>query len=249
MDFTVSLRAAVALTGRFPVLAGIDLTVAPGEIVVLEGPNGAGKTSVLRACAGLLPVTSGEAVVLGIDLRRNATAVRRHVGMLGHAAALYDELNVVENVRFAVRAAGADTDGIDAVLDRLGLAGRLRRTTVGRLSAGQRRRVALAVLLARRPALWLLDEPHAALDATARTLLGEIIDESVAGGATVLLASHEPAASLPLADRAVTLAGGRVTGERSLSRGDQRPLSIEPVPIGMEPAGVEPATIGGVHVA
>jgi heme ABC exporter ATP-binding subunit CcmA len=211
-------------------LAGIDLTVAPGEILVLEGPNGAGKTSVLRACAGLLPITSGDAVVLGHDLRRDASAVRRHVGMLGHAAALYDELNVVENARFAVRAAGAGVDGIDAALERLGLVGRLRRTAVGRLSAGQRRRVALAVLLARRPALWLLDEPHAALDAGARALLGEIVTEAVAGGATVLLASHEPEASLPLAHRAVTLAGGRVVDERSLSR---------------RPAGA----IGDIHVA
>jgi len=199
-------------------LAGIDLTVAPGEIVLLEGPNGAGKTSVLRACAGLLPVTSGEAVVLGHDLRRDATAVRRQVGMLGHAAALYDELNVIENVRFAVRAAGAPVQGIDAALDRLGLAGRLRRTTVGRLSAGQRRRVALAVLVARRPALWLLDEPHAALDAEARTLLGQVVTDAVAAGATVLLASHEPEASLPLADRVVALLGGRIVHERCLTR-------------------------------
>jgi heme ABC exporter ATP-binding subunit CcmA len=216
MASAVFLRAAVALTGRFPVLAGIDLTVDPGEILVLEGPNGAGKTSVLRACAGLLPVSGGEAVVLGHDLRRNPAAVRRQVGMLGHAAALYDELNVVENIRFAVRAAGADVGAIDGALDRLGLTGRLRRTAVGRLSAGQRRRLALAVLVARRPALWLLDEPHAALDADARALLGDVIKEAVADGATVLLASHEPDAALPLADRAVVLAGGRIVHQRSL---------------------------------
>lgn len=218
MASAVVLRAAVALTGRFPALAGIDLTVAEGEIVVLEGPNGAGKTSVLRACAGLLPITGGEAVVLGHDLRRHPASVRRHVGMLGHAAALYDELSVAENVRFAVRAAGAGVDGIDGALDRLGLTGRLRRTTVGRLSAGQRRRVALAVLVARRPALWLLDEPHAALDAEARELLGTVVKEAVTAGATVLLASHEPEASLPLADRVVSLVGGRVVDERAVLR-------------------------------
>src|SRR5580704_18289442 len=123
MAAAVVLRAAVALTGRFPALAGIDLTVAPGEVLVLEGPNGAGKTSLLRACAGLLPVTGGEAVVLGHDLRRRPLAVRRQVGMLGHAAALYDELSVIENVRFAVRAAGSKTNGIDPALERLGLSG------------------------------------------------------------------------------------------------------------------------------
>ncbi len=243
MASAVFLRAAVALTGRFPALAGIDLTVLPGEVVVLEGPNGAGKTSVLRACAGLLPVTDGEAVVLGHDLRRHPSAVRRQVGMLGHAAALYDELSVVENVRFAVRAAGAGVAGIDDALDRLGLVGRLRRTTVGRLSAGQRRRVALAVLLARRPALWLLDEPHAALDADARALLGDVVSSAVAEGATVLLASHEPAASLPLADRVVSLAGGRVVDDRRLSRdrSADAPADVEPRP--------RPYVVGDVHVA
>jgi heme ABC exporter ATP-binding subunit CcmA len=243
MASAVFLRAAVALTGRFPALAGVDLTVAPGEIVVLEGPNGAGKTSVLRACAGLLPITGGEAVVLGHDLRRNPSAVRRHVGMLGHAAALYDELTVVENVRFAVRAAGGGAGGIDGALDRLGLVGRLRRTTVGRLSAGQRRRVALAVLVARRPGLWLLDEPHAALDAEARVLLGEVVTDAVADGATVLLASHEPQASLPLAHRVVALAGGRVVAERSLSRASSPNATDTTV------SPPVPLVVGDVHVA
>jgi heme ABC exporter ATP-binding subunit CcmA len=239
-------------------LAGIDLTVEPGEVVVLEGANGAGKTSLLRACAGLLPITSGEAVVLGHDLRRHAAAVRRQVGMLGHAAALYDDLSVRENVRFAVRAAGAPVDGIEAALDRLGLVGRLPRTAVGRLSAGQRRRVALAVLVARRPALWLLDEPHAALDAAARALLGDIVTGAVAGGTTVLLASHEPEASLPLADRVVTLAGGRTVDERSLPRRGvvAHPVDADPVDAGRLDAGrvdvstvPVPFVVGDVHVA
>ena len=121
--------------------------------------------------------------------------------------------------------------------------GRLRRTTVGRLSAGQRRRVALAVLLARRPALWLLDEPHAALDADARALLGDVVSSAVAEGATVLLASHEPAASLPLADRVVSLAGGRVVDDRRLSRdrSADAPADVEPRP--------RPYVVGDVHVA
>src|SRR3974377_932988 len=83
MASAVLLRAAVALAGRFPALAGVDLDVAPGEVVVLEGPNGAGKTSVLRACAGLLAVSAGEAVVLGHDLRRERVRVRSLVGLLG----------------------------------------------------------------------------------------------------------------------------------------------------------------------
>ena len=83
MDLTIHFRNAVALVGRFPVLAGVDLDVARGEIVLLQGANGAGKTSLLRACAGLLRVVAGEAVVLGEDLVRDPRAVRRRVGLLG----------------------------------------------------------------------------------------------------------------------------------------------------------------------
>ncbi|HZU79549.1 MAG TPA: heme ABC exporter ATP-binding protein CcmA [Acidimicrobiales bacterium] len=219
MASAVSFRGAVALTGQFPALAGIDLDVAAGEVVVLQGANGAGKTSVLRACAGLLPVTDGRAEVLGVDLRRHAPRVRRLVGLLGHAPALYDDLTVAENVRFAVKAAGAAADRVDDVLERVGLGGRLRRSSAGRLSAGQRRRVALAVLVARAPRLWLLDEPHAALDAEGRSLLVALLDDAVRDGTTVVLASHEIAEAAPLADRVVTLAGGRVVDS---ARGERR---------------------------
>src|SRR5271155_4522958 len=115
----VQFRAAVALAGRFPALAGVDLSLETGEVVLVLGPNGAGKTSLLRACAGLLPVTSGEAVILGVDLPADHTAVRRHVGLLGHAAPLYDELSAAENVRFAVRALGLPTEAGDRALERL----------------------------------------------------------------------------------------------------------------------------------
>ncbi len=222
MATAVHLRSAVALAGRFPALAGVDLSLAAGEVVVVVGPNGAGKTSLLRTCAGLLPVTSGEAVVLGCDLTADGTEVRHLVGLLGHASPLYDELTALENVRFAVRAARLPAAAADPALERLGIVGRLRRTTVGRLSAGQRRRVALAILVARQPALWLLDEPHAGLDAGARQLVAELITEVAASGAGVLLSSHEPDLAVPLADRVVTMTGGRVSDDRA---GGRRPLA------------------------
>jgi heme ABC exporter ATP-binding subunit CcmA len=216
MALAVLLRNAVALNGPFPALAGADLSVDSGEVVVLQGANGAGKTSLLRVCAGLLPVISGHAVVLGCDLRRGRGAVRRRVGLLGHAVLLYDDLTAEENVRFAVRAARRDPGRVHPALERLELIGRVGRTAVGRLSAGQRRRVALAVLVARDPELWLLDEPHAALDAEGRVLVGALVAEAAGRGGTVLIASHEPDATLPLADRVVTVAGGRVAGIETL---------------------------------
>jgi heme ABC exporter ATP-binding subunit CcmA len=239
----VQFRAAVALAGRFPALAGVDLSLETGEVVLVLGAHGAGKTSLLRACAGLLPVTSGDALVLGVDLTTDHTAVRRHVGLLGHAAPLYDELSAAENVRFAVRALGLPAATGERALERLGLVGRLRTTPAGRLSAGQRRRVALAALVARRPALWLLDEPHAGLDAASRSLLGELISEAVADGAAVLLSSHEPALAVPLSDRVVVMSGGRVTSTEDGGR--RAPLSAVPE-AGLPP---EQATMGTWHVA
>jgi heme ABC exporter ATP-binding subunit CcmA len=210
MDPVVFLQGAVALTGRFPALSGVDLSVGPGEVVSVAGANGAGKTTLLRVCAGLVPVASGEAIVLGFDLRVDPAAVRRRVGLLGHAPSLYDELTATENVRFALRAAGHDAERVGPALARVGITGRLTKTVVGGLSAGQRRRVALSVLVARAPELWLLDEPHAGLDAGARTLLSELVTEAVRDGASVVFSSHESDVAAAMSDRLVTMSGGRV---------------------------------------
>jgi heme ABC exporter ATP-binding subunit CcmA len=230
----------VALSGRFPLLAGVDLEVATGETVLIEGPNGAGKTSLLRVCAGLVPIASGRVTVLGLDPVRYRTAVRRRVGMLAHASHLYDDLTVRENVRFAVRAAGADVSRIDGACERLGLTGRLLRTGAAKLSAGQRRRVALAVLVARSPEVWLLDEPHAGLDASARRLLNELLAEATVAGSTVVVASHEPELVEPLATRSVTVTGGRITSERGLTSKPDGIPPVVPVPEGAVPDGASP---------
>jgi heme ABC exporter ATP-binding subunit CcmA len=208
MELVVHFRAAVALLGRFPALAGLDLDVAQGQIVHLRGQNGAGKTTFLRACAGLVPVVEGSAQVLGCDIRRNPRAVRRRVGLLGHATGLYDDLTVAENVRFWGRATKAAPADIAAALALVGMDGRLRDVGVSKLSAGQRRRTSLACLLARRPELWLLDEPHAGLDRAARDLVDDLVRQAVAQGATVVLSSHELDRAHSLADRTVEIAGG-----------------------------------------
>jgi heme ABC exporter ATP-binding subunit CcmA len=211
MDAVVRFRAAVCLLGRFPALAGVDLDVATGEIVLLQGPNGAGKTTLLRACAGLVRVTEGEAEVLGVDLVADPRPVRPLVGLLGHATGLYDDLTVAENVRFWTRAGGGAASDAEAAMGRLGLDGRLATVPVSRLSAGQRRRTALAVLVARRPRLWLLDEPHATLDQAGRDLVDALMVDAVAAGATVVFASHELDRAEAVAHRSILIAGGTAT--------------------------------------
>jgi heme ABC exporter ATP-binding subunit CcmA len=200
----------VALAGLYPLLAGVDLDVVTGQILAVKGPNGAGKTSLLRVMAGLLPIAAGEATVLGLEPTSQARDLRRQVGLLGHRNGLYDDLSAEDNVRFSVRAARLPKAVVPVALDRLGITDRLRRLPVGKLSAGQRRRVALACLVARQPRLWLLDEPHAGLDADHRQLLDNLLREAVAEGATVVLATHEASVTALLADRVVTMSGGTV---------------------------------------
>lgn len=223
-DAVIHLEQAVSLIGRFPALAGADLEVQAGEVVLLQGPNGAGKSTLLRLCAGLAPLHDGRAHVLGTDLSTPAgrRAVRRRIGLLSHGTALYDDLTVEQNIRFWAAANGSDRrDGggadIDAVMDRLGVGGRLRDVPVSGLSAGQRRRTSMAVLVCRRPLLWLLDEPHAGLDREGRDLVDSLVKQAVASGATAVVASHELDRVASLATRVVEVAGGHVrpfeTGE------------------------------------
>jgi heme ABC exporter ATP-binding subunit CcmA len=214
----VSLRGVVALLGRFPALAGADLEVGESEIVLVQGPNGAGKSTLLRVCAGLLRIESGQAEVLGHDLVTDRAAVRRSVGLLGHDTALYDDLTVEENLRFWARASRIDDEAVPAALDRLGVADRLRDVAVRNLSAGQRRRTALAAVVVRRPRLWLLDEPHSGLDQGGRDLIDQVILDAASAGATVMLASHELDRTLDLATRHLTVAGGTITSDERGSR-------------------------------
>ena len=208
----VVLDQVVAVLGGFPVLAEASLRVEPGEIVLLRGPNGAGKTSVLRLCAGLLPVARGGGSIFGLDLVTQRDAIRPRVGLLGHRNGLYADLTVVENVMFWASTVDASADEVGGAMERMGLDGRLRDVPVRTLSAGQKRRTALACLIARRAELWLLDEPHAGLDAAGRDELDAMLRQAVTSGATVVVASHELERAGSLADRVVDVVGGRISG-------------------------------------
>jgi heme ABC exporter ATP-binding subunit CcmA len=207
VPLVVRLRSAVCLLGRFPALAGVDLDVESGEVVLLSGANGSGKTTLLRLLAGLHRLHSGTAEVLGHDLSADRRGARRAIGLLGHETGCYDDLTVRENLRFAARAAGRDIAASDAALERVGLVAQAD-VVHGRLSAGQRRRLALAVTLAREPQLLLLDEPHAGLDAAGRAVLDTVIASSPAEGRTAIIASHELDRTRALAHREVVLTGG-----------------------------------------
>jgi len=205
----VELVDVVALVGSFPALAGVTMKVDRGEIVLLRGPNGAGKTTLLRLCAGLLPIERGSARVLGLDLTVDREAVRRRVGLIGHTNGSYPDLTVTENVRFWGRTIGATDDEVASAMQRMKIDGRLAGVPVSRLSAGQRRRTVLASLIARRAELWLLDEPHAGLDADGRDELDSVLRAAASAGATIVVASHELERAGSLSTRQIEVVAGQ----------------------------------------
>jgi len=210
MDPVIELNDVVAVLGQFPALAGANLRVSRGEIVLLQGPNGAGKTSILRVCAGLLPIERGSGRVLGIDLVTQRNEVRSRVGLLGHSNGLYLDLTVEQNIRFWASMVNATEEEIIRAMSLMRIDGRLSSVKTARLSAGQRRRCALASLIVRRAEIWLLDEPHAGLDAQGRDELDSVLRHAVSAGATIVLASHEMERASALATRVVTVDGGGV---------------------------------------
>ena len=172
-------------------LRRLDLLVEPGEVVLVTGANGAGKTTLLHVLAGLLPVAAGEGTVLGHSLQTARHRVRRRVSLVGHESFRYDDLTVWDNLLFHARLAGVRRSDAEGGLARLGLQTIADRRH-GRLSAGQRRRCALAVAMIRDSELLLLDEPHAALDRDGRELVDQLIAHAAVRGTTVVVVSHEP---------------------------------------------------------
>lgn len=192
-----------------PVLRGVQLRVAAGEVLGLTGPNGSGKSTLLAVLATLLRPVGGTGQVLGATLgTRECAAVRPRIALVGHTAALYPELTLAENLRLLARLIGATPGLATDALGAVGLAGAAGRS-VARCSSGMLRRADLARVLLTRPALLLLDEPHTGLDASAAGLVELVVGEVRDGGGACVLVSHDPARLAGLADRTVELVDGR----------------------------------------
>ena len=179
---------------------GLHLSVAAGEAVALTGANGAGKTSLLRAVAGLVRPLTGTIRFEGPDTTLEPAEARsRHLHMLGHQDGLKSGRTAREELAFQTAWTGGGAAGVDQVVQALDLT-RLLDLEVRRLSAGQRRRLSLARLVAAPRSLWLLDEPMAPLDARHRARFGELMAAHLAGGGLILAAVHDP---LPVPARTV----------------------------------------------
>lgn len=179
--------------GDHQLFSGLNFKLSAGEIMQVEGENGSGKTTLLRTLCGLMMSAEGKICWRGEDVRGTCEEFYAEMIYLGHLNAIKDELSALENLRISAGLDGLVVDEKHAlqVLRRLGLKGR-EALPVKVLSQGQRRRVALSRLLVSDAALWILDEPLAALDVRAVGLMQELIAEHLANEGMVIFTTHQP---------------------------------------------------------
>ncbi|AMO25040.1 heme ABC exporter ATP-binding protein CcmA [Ramlibacter solisilvae] len=187
----LSVRELACRRAGHAVFSGLSFDAAPGELVQVRGANGSGKSSLLRLLCGLLTPDRGEVRWRQRPVMAGDAGHARDVAYLGHSCGMSGELTVLENLRASLRVAGASRSDAQCrdILARLQLAGR-EGERLRRLSQGQRQRLALARVLLSGKSLWVLDEPHAGLDADGELALAQALAGHARSGGLAVVATH-----------------------------------------------------------
>ena len=190
-ELAIDVRGLTKRYGGRAVVDQVDLQVRAGRICGFLGPNGSGKTTTIRMLCGLLTPDEGTGTCLGLDLRREALAIKRQVGYMTQRFGWYEDLSIRQNLDFVARlfAVPERRAAVDAALAQLGLVAR-QHQLAGALSGGWKQRLALAACLIHAPRLLLLDEPTAGVDPAARRDFWDQIHQLAAQGITVLVSTH-----------------------------------------------------------
>jgi ABC-2 type transport system ATP-binding protein len=186
-EAAVDIKHLRVIRGKRPALHDFSVQIARGTITGLLGPSGCGKTTLMRCIVGTQIVTLGTVTVLGRPA--GSAVLRRRVGYMPQDPTIYNDLRIVDNVRYFASLYGFDGRAADAAIDRVGLSDH-RTAYCGNLSGGQRTRASLACALVCQPALLVLDEPTVGLDPVLRADLWEQFHELARGGTTLLVSSH-----------------------------------------------------------
>ena len=189
----IDARGLRKVFGPIVAVEGLTLSVMRGEVFGLLGPNGSGKTTTIRMLCGLLEPTAGSATVAGCDVVREGEDVRRRIGYMSQRYGLYDDLTVVENIRFYSSIYGLAGEArelrISRLVEELDLSDRVNQFA-GTLSGGWKQRLGLACATAHEPPVLFLDEPTAGVDPASRRRFWEIIHAFAKRGTTILVTTH-----------------------------------------------------------
>jgi ABC-2 type transport system ATP-binding protein len=207
----VEVRGLKKAYGDVQAVAGVDLTIARGEVFALLGPNGAGKTTTVEILEGYRSRDAGEVLVLGRDPAKEARQLKRHIGIVLQSTGVERFLTVAETITLYARYYPHPRP-VDEVVELVGLAEK-RNARVLKLSGGQQRRLDVAIALAGDPDLLFLDEPTTGFDPSARHEAWQVVRNLASLGKTVLLTTHYMDEAQQLADRVAVIAQGRIVAE------------------------------------
>jgi len=195
--------------GDLVAVDGISFTVAEGEILGFLGPNGAGKTTTVKMLTGQLKPKGGRATLLGMDVARNVDKAQGEIGVCFETTNLYEQLSAIENLNLFARLFGIHPFDAEALLKRVGLAGR-GKDRVSTYSKGMKQRLMVARSLVNRPRVLFLDEPTAGLDPTSSEAIRNVILKERERGATVFLTTHDMLEADKLSDRVAFMNQGKI---------------------------------------
>lgn len=185
----LEIRNLACVRGERLLFRALNLEMSSGDLVQVTGPNGCGKTSLLRIVCGLTLEEAGD-VLWHAENTRGSERFKQQCAYVGHRDGLKADLTTRENLVFHAQLTGGNVSAVDAATERLGLSD-CRDLPAGHLSAGQRRRTALARLLLSKQHLWILDEPFTALDDTGRDVVEQLLNEHRSTGGMALFTSHQ----------------------------------------------------------
>ena len=195
--------------GELVAVDHISFNVAEGEILGFLGPNGAGKTTAVKMLTGLLKPKGGKATLLGMDVAKNVEKVQGEIGVCFETTNLYEQMSAVENLKLFARLFGIRGFDANALLKRVGLAGREKDRVEG-YSKGMKQRLMVARSMVNRPRVLFLDEPTAGLDPTSAESIRNIILEERERGATIFLTTHDMMEADKLSDRVAFMNQGKI---------------------------------------